>query len=136
MYNSIMVPVDVSHPEVAHRILEIAGGLVNEDGKITVVHVVGDIPAYAETYVPAEIRNTREREQRKALEDLMAKTDVDGQILIVTGTAHARILDMIEEMEPDLVIIGSHRPGISDYFLGSTAARVVRHAPCSVLVDR
>ena len=33
-------------------------------------------------------------------------------------------------------MIASHKPGFSDYFIGSTAARIVRHAQCSVLVTR
>jgi len=41
-----------------------------------------------------------------------------------------------QEKGVDLIIIASHRPGLQDYFLGSTAAKVVRHAKCSVLVIR
>ena len=41
-----------------------------------------------------------------------------------------------EDDKVDLIIIASHKPGLQDYFLGSTAARVVRHASCSVLVVR
>ena len=40
------------------------------------------------------------------------------------------------ESGADLLIIASHRPGLQDYFLGSTAAHVVRHAACSVHVIR
>ena len=36
----------------------------------------------------------------------------------------------------DCIVIGSHKPGLIDYLLGSTAARVVRHAPCAVHVLR
>ncbi|MBT8474881.1 MAG: universal stress protein, partial [Alphaproteobacteria bacterium] len=36
----------------------------------------------------------------------------------------------------DCIIIMSHQPGLQDYFLGSTAARVVRHAHCAVHVMR
>jgi len=36
----------------------------------------------------------------------------------------------------DLIVIASHRPGLKDYFLGSTAGRVVRHSPCAVHVIR
>jgi nucleotide-binding universal stress UspA family protein len=32
--------------------------------------------------------------------------------------------------------MGSHRPNMSDYLIGPNAARVVRHAPVSVLVVR
>ena len=47
-----------------------------------------------------------------------------------------KILETAEDEGADLIIIASHQPGIQDYFLGSTAARVVRHAQCSVLVTR
>ena len=40
------------------------------------------------------------------------------------------------ETDTDCVVIASHRPGLQDYLLGSTAARVVRHAACSVHVLR
>ena len=35
-----------------------------------------------------------------------------------------------------MIVIASHDPGLVDYLLGSVAARVVRHAHCSVLVTR
>jgi nucleotide-binding universal stress UspA family protein len=35
-----------------------------------------------------------------------------------------------------MTVIASHDPGFVDYFLGSVAARFVRHAHCSVLVAR
>jgi nucleotide-binding universal stress UspA family protein len=35
-----------------------------------------------------------------------------------------------------LIVIGAHRPELKDYLLGPNAARVVRHASCSVLVVR
>jgi nucleotide-binding universal stress UspA family protein len=33
-------------------------------------------------------------------------------------------------------VIGSHRPSMAIYLIGSNAARIVRHAKCSVLVVR
>jgi nucleotide-binding universal stress UspA family protein len=33
-------------------------------------------------------------------------------------------------------VIASHRPGMADLLIGSTAAQVVRHAPCAVHVLR
>ena len=40
------------------------------------------------------------------------------------------------ELADELIVIGSHRPEMQDYLLGPTAAKVVRHAKCSVLVVR
>jgi nucleotide-binding universal stress UspA family protein len=52
------------------------------------------------------------------------------------GSISGRILEAIEEMEIDLVVMASHNPRITDYVIGSNAAHVVLHAPCSVLVVR
>jgi nucleotide-binding universal stress UspA family protein len=58
-------------------------------------------------------------------------------ILVTHGTSiYAEILGVAEEAEADLVVVGSHRPAMKDYLLGTNAARVVRHARCSVLVAR
>ena len=46
------------------------------------------------------------------------------------------IAQYAERHDVDLVIVASHKPGLQDYFLGSTAARVSRRAPCSVYILR
>ncbi len=47
------------------------------------------------------------------------------------------LVEMAEDESADLLILGSHgRSGLSRAFLGSVAERVVRHAPCPVLVVR
>ena len=57
---------------------------------------------------------------------------------MVTDSAsiYAEIFGVAEGSEADLVGVGSHRLAIKDYLLGTNAARVVRHARCSVLVAR
>jgi universal stress protein F len=52
------------------------------------------------------------------------------------ASMYAEILGVAEEAEADLVVVGSHRPAMKDYLLGTNAARVVRRARCSVLVAR
>jgi len=56
--------------------------------------------------------------------------------LVGEGNVYEAVLNMVEERKVDLVVIGAHRPELSDYLLGPNAARVVRHANCSVLVVR
>ncbi|MEO0359386.1 MAG: universal stress protein, partial [Pseudomonadota bacterium] len=46
------------------------------------------------------------------------------------------ITDWARDKGADLIVIASHRPTMSDIFLGSTAAWVVRHADCPVHVIR
>ena len=64
-------------------------------------------------------------------------TDLKPDVLVTHGASiYAEILGAAEEAEADLVVVGSHRPAMKDYLLGTNAARVVRHACCSVLVAR
>jgi nucleotide-binding universal stress UspA family protein len=63
--------------------------------------------------------------------------DLKPNILVTHGASiYAEILRVAEEAEADLVVVGSHRSAMKDCLLGTNAARVVRHARCSVLVAR
>ena len=64
-------------------------------------------------------------------------SDLNPNILVTHGASiYAEVLGVAEEAEADLVVLGSHRPAMKVYLLGTNAARVVRHARCSVLVAR
>jgi nucleotide-binding universal stress UspA family protein len=64
-------------------------------------------------------------------------SDLNPNMLVVHGASiYAEILRVAEEAGADLIVVGSHRPAMKDYLLGTNAARVVRHARCSVLVAR
>ena len=56
--------------------------------------------------------------------------------MVRQGAPATQILEAAEEIGADMIVIRSHDPGMSNYFLGSVAGRVVRHAHCSVLVVR
>ena len=45
-------------------------------------------------------------------------------------------LSVAKQISCDLIVMASHRPGAKDFLLGPNAARVVRHANCSVTVVR
>src|SRR5712691_7378878 len=58
---------------------------------------------------------------------------VDTQVMV--GEPFADICQRAEQEQVDLIIMGSHgRTGLRHVLLGSVAERVVRHAPCPVLV--
>lgn len=53
------------------------------------------------------------------------------------GDSFAEICHVAEQEQADLIAMGSHgRTGLTHVLLGSVAERVVRHAPCPVLVAR
>ena len=63
--------------------------------------------------------------------------DLHPKMLVTLGASiYAEILAVAESAAADLVVVGSHRPAMKDYLLGTNASRVVRHARCSVLVAR
>jgi nucleotide-binding universal stress UspA family protein len=75
----------------------------------------------------------------KQLRDFAAQ-QVPGEIecrrIVAEGKVYQEILKAAEAIKADLVVMGSHRPELSDYLLGPNAARVTRHARCSVMVVR
>ena len=77
-----------------------------------------------------------EHQREATMEALKEHVGGDIEAHVVTGHAARTILDFAERIEADCIVIASHDPGIQDYFLGSTAARVVRHAHCAVHVVR
>jgi universal stress protein F len=55
---------------------------------------------------------------------------------VAVGAPWQTVCDTARRIEADLVVIGSHGYAGFDRVLGTTAAKVVNHAPCSVLVVR
>ncbi len=137
MYKSILVPVALGGEGVGRGLMEKAKKLLSDGGKITLLHVMEEIPGYVAASIPREKLAARRTEALRKLESLASAArgvNVDTEVL--SGNAPNNILDAAKECGADLIIIGSHSPGLQDYFIGSTAARVVRHAKCSVLVSR
>ena len=69
------------------------------------------------------------------LKDVKLSADRLSSVVRIGGV-YPEILAEAKEWGADLVVIGSHRPAMSTYLLGSNATTVVRHATCSVLVVR
>lgn len=136
MYKSILVPIDLAHSEVGQAMISRAVALSDDNAKITLLHVIGDIPAYAQSYLPEGQLQQNLEETQKALQAVADSASVDADVVVRYGSPSPVILDEAEERNNDLIIIASHHPGIKDYLMGSTASRVVRHADCSVLINR
>ena len=116
--------------------IKIARRLGDKDARIMLINVVEDIPAYVATQVPYEILKKASERADKELKAIAIAAGIKPDYEVRSGIAHNAILDVAQEHEADLIIVGSHKPGLQDYLLGSTAARIVRHAMCSVLVGR
>lgn len=136
MYKHILVPVDLGNIARAKATIAKAKALRDEGGRITLLNVVEIIRNYVMAELPDEVFANREQEALGQLRELAAAEGCDCAVAVRTGKAEGEILAEARAGDVDLIVIASHNPGFQDFFIGSTAARVVRHAHCSVLVDR
>ena len=143
MYKQILVPIDLSDPELAKPAIANAVVMARQtDGTIRLVNVLPLTPVMLAEYVPPDF----EVQQRKAAEDALAIVVQEiglpsGRVswTVRQGGIYQEILDEANSMQPDLIVMSSHRPqrhAVRTYFLGSNAGHVVRYAKCSVLVVR
>ena len=56
--------------------------------------------------------------------------------VIATGRAYEEVLGLAKKTDTSLIVVGAHKADLADYLLGPNAARIVRHAKCSVYVVR
>jgi nucleotide-binding universal stress UspA family protein len=136
MYKKIIVPVDPAAVEIGEKILTKAKSLLDAGGEIVLLTIIEDIPGYLAIDVPVDLIEGAINDAKAKLVTLKEKTGVAAHIEIRSGAPAREILATAEEHKADLIIVGSHVPDFSNYFIGATADRVVRHSKISVLVDR
>lgn len=135
MYKNILVPVALDHEHDTAEAMKIAQQLRAEGGKITLLSVVEAVPGYVASYLPEGQMDKNRHEVEANLE--ADAGEVEGVVSkVITGHAGGSIVDYAKDHDADLIIIASHKPGLQDFFLGSTAARVVRYSQCAVHVLR
>ncbi len=134
MYSKILVPMALDH-DISPKTLEIAKALGTSDCEIIALHVYEAPPSSVGAFLDDNaVKAGFEKAGEKLNEKLAGIPDVKRKIM--TGHSARTIIDFAADNGIDCIVIGSHKPGLSDYFLGSTAARVVRHAGCAVHVHR
>ena len=135
-FDTILVPIDMAHVAEGKANIDIAVKQASEGAKIVLLNVVEEIPNWAAVELPANLVDKSMKSSQDELQAIVTASGLPMEAVVRTGHSYQTILDVAEEKKADLIIIASHRPGLQDYFLGSTAAKVVRHAKCSVLVIR
>jgi nucleotide-binding universal stress UspA family protein len=139
---SILVPTDFS-PE-SEKALVYALGFAKQFGaKLTLVHVVEPIPmADFRDSFPIVIQSedliaAGKQQMTRLLRDLEIDPAVIEQTEVRYGRAFNEITEAARAANSDIIILSTHGyTGLAHAFLGSTTERVVRHAPCPVLVVR
>ncbi len=118
---------------------------VHYGASLHIVHVMAALSAPVnEVYVPMEYDTTFVERVSKAaqesIEELYLSKLPENQanfVHLLSGYPATEIIGLARERKFDLIVMGSHGlTGLAHVLFGSTADRVVRKAPCSVLTVR
>jgi nucleotide-binding universal stress UspA family protein len=134
----ILVPVDFSGSMPGT--LQYAAAFAREYGAVvTLLHVVKpDHPflthGIARIRLAEELREAAECQLNQLINVLWAD-EVKAEALVAVGIPHLQIVNEAREIQADLIIMGTHGPvGIWGLFRRNTTSKVIRYAPCPVLV--
>ena len=135
MYKNILVPIALDSEHAPDVSLRTARLLAAPDARITLLNVIDELPGFASTYLPEGYGSDMRRKTQAEIDALAANFD-DAVGVVREGKPATEILNWADKHACDCIVVASHRPGLGDYLIGSTAARVVRHAKCAVMVLR
>jgi nucleotide-binding universal stress UspA family protein len=138
----ILVPTDFS--EYADHALDYAIALAQKlRARLTLLHIIqltpmtmGDMYGYS-LEADLEAMESEAQRQMQALLNRVHQEGLESETAIVQGVPFQMIVDMAESQDIDLIVMGTHgRAGLTHALMGSVAEKVVRMAPCPVLVTR
>lgn len=141
MYKDILVTVDLDHDLSWKKAIPVAIRQAQAFGAR--LHVLTVVPTVGMSMVGQFFPKGYEKKLLDAYNERLHQfvsehipSDLKVQHIVGQGTVYEVILKMAKKTDCDLIVIGAHRPELKDYLLGPNAARVVRHADCSVMVVR
>ena len=137
MFQRIMAPVDLAHLDKLERALEVtAEEARHHNAAVTFVSVTAAAPGPL-AHNPEEFR--------AKLQDFAT---AQGEARGITASAHMvvshdpatdvddALLAAIDDIDADLVIMASHKPGAAEYFWPSNGGKIASHSGASVLLVR
>ncbi len=141
MFKDILLPVDLGNAESQRKAVKTAVHLAKTSK--AQLHVMTVVPDFGLSIVGSFFPEGYEKhaldEASKKLHDFVQAEipkSVKVQHIVGHGTIYEEILRAGNELGCDVIVLASHRPELKDYLLGPNAARVARHAACSVMIVR
>ena len=140
MYKNILIPLDINDPDNAEAALAHGAFLAKTSGaQLHLAHVRLQLPRTYARYLPEGWDTQDKVDCQKWLAQQAELLDLPRQQISLhlrQGSIAQQILELSEELDADIIIIGSHMPSIGSRILGSNASATVRDAQVSVLVVR
>lgn len=131
----VVVPIDFS--DESFQALDEARKLVDDAASLHVIHVLPVLePAEPGVIWTTVDDASRRHHAGQALGERLREARYQGiNIEIVIGDPGYEVAALAERVQAELIVLPSHgRKGLSRLLIGSVAERIVRLAPCPVLV--
>ena len=141
MFRKILLPIDVAEPEIAKEAIEAATALAKAfDSQLRLIHVTSPVVvASPMAVIPQAVYDELGVYEKSELQRLAAPIDLSKATIstvVRIGAVYPELLSEAEDWGADLIIVGAHKRSMATYLLGSSAAAIVRHAACTVMVVR
>ncbi|MEM0945226.1 MAG: universal stress protein [Pseudomonadota bacterium] len=141
MSTSVLVSVDLSHPEASKPVLTRAAQLAELDkASLSVMTVVPDFGSgFVGTFFEP---GTLDKALAAAQSELHALVDATlpghGAIqhIIACGSVYDEILATAEKIGADLIVLGASKPDLATRLIGPNAIRVASHTEASIYIVR
>ena len=140
----ILIPVDFS--AAGESAVEHGAYLANAfRADILLLHIVSGVNEYPRGWFNDEnpasdkgtIQNTVAKKLSELAENITKKYGVYVETMLTTGKPATRISEIVVEKDMDLIVMGTHGAnGFEEFFVGSTAHKVVNLSPCPVITVR
>jgi nucleotide-binding universal stress UspA family protein len=140
MFTKILAPVDMAEPELTKIGIDEGVALAKaSDGSLRLLYVQFFLPAAYADYVPTNFGEQLRLAAEQRIAEIADQIDYSPErisTVVRFGAVYPEVLAEASEWAADLIVLGSHRPSMATYLIGSNASVIVRHAKCSVLVAR
>lgn len=134
-YQHILLATDLldKHIDVAERARVMAH---NYQAKLSIAHVVESLPGYASGYSGViDLEEELYEEAKVKLAEFAGSLNIPTQNQhLGSGNPKIVILDIAEEIDADLIVVGGHNRHGLGLLLGSTAATILHAGHRDVLV--
>ena len=141
MFKNVLLPLDLGEASSWKKALPVALDVCRNYGAtLSIITVVPDFGmSVVSQYFPEDFEEKATQHTLDALHAFSrdhVPDDIPVKHVVAHGTIYEEVLAAAREIGCDLIVMSSHRPKLKDYLLGPNAARIVRHADCSVTVVR
>ncbi|MCB1340919.1 MAG: universal stress protein [Pseudooceanicola sp.] len=138
MFDTILLPIDLTHPESWEKALPAARKCAGATGTIHILGIVHDLgSAMVASYLPVGFEQKALTDMQAALQEFRQKHLPSAQVHTAHGHVPETILKQAQALNADLIVMASHPAGdLGTLLVGSNADKVVRHADRPVLVVR